>query len=84
MEYSHQTSLQKSEKYDKTFGTKITVGLKTIGGMMLWVMSGTFNTNVAVFWPQLSVIKTQKSLLISQKRDHQVILKRDPIPFNVL
>ncbi len=41
LEYSHQISPQKSEKYDLTFGTKITVGLEKIGGMMLWIMSGT-------------------------------------------
>ncbi len=42
LEYAHQISPQKSEKYDKTFGIKIRVGLKKIGGMMLWIMSGTF------------------------------------------
>ncbi len=39
LEYSHQILPQKSEKYDQTFGTKIRVSLKKIGGMMLWIMS---------------------------------------------
>ena len=43
--YSHQISAQKSEKYDKTFETKIRVGLKKFGGMMLWIMSGTFKVH---------------------------------------
>ncbi len=42
LEYSHQISSHKSEKYDLTFGTKITGGWKKFGGMMLWIMSGTF------------------------------------------
>ena len=32
LEYSHQISPQKSEKYDLTFDTKIRVGLEKIGG----------------------------------------------------
>ena len=51
MEYSHPISPCKSEKYDATFGTTITVCLKKIGGMMLWIMSGTFNPNPPrLFW----------------------------------
>ena len=45
MEYSHPISPCKSEKYDATFGTKITVCLKKIGGMMLWIMSSTFKND---------------------------------------
>ncbi len=41
LEYSHQISAQKSEKYDLTFGTKIRVSLKKkIEGMMLSIMPG--------------------------------------------
>ena len=58
LEYSHKISPQKSEKYDmKTFGIKITVSLKKIGGMMLWIMSGTFKfdlTNSAIDPPKSS------------------------------
>ena len=42
MEFSHPISPRTPEKYDSTFGTKITLCLKKIGGMMLWIMSSTF------------------------------------------
>ena len=44
MEFSHPISPRTSEKYDSTFGTKIAVCLTKIGGMMLWIMSGTFKS----------------------------------------
>ncbi len=42
IEFAHQISHIRSSKYDSTFGTKISICLKKVGGMRLWI--GTTST----------------------------------------
>ncbi len=83
MKYPHQISPQESEKYDKTFGTKIRVGLKKLGGgMMLWIMSGTFK----VLLQNSCALESGENISTNLRNDNyngrilNVILNQSPLP----
>ncbi len=42
-EFAHETSHTQPSKYDSNSGTKISIWLKKIGGMRLWIGTSTFN-----------------------------------------
>ena len=65
MEFSHPISPRTSEKYDSTFGTKITVCLKKFWGMMLWIMSGTFNMFLGPTMLQQCILYKVKHFIFS-------------------
>ncbi len=41
--FAHKIAHTKPSKYDSTFGTKISICLKKVGGMRLWIGTSTFN-----------------------------------------
>ncbi len=43
-DFAHTISHMKPSKYDSTFGTKISICLKKVVGMRLWIGTSTFNT----------------------------------------
>ena len=42
-DFAHKITHVKPSKYDSTFGTKIAICLKKVGGMRLWIGTSTFN-----------------------------------------
>ena len=43
-DFAHKISHIKPSKYDSSFGTKISICLKKVGGMRLWIVTSTFDT----------------------------------------
>ncbi len=50
-EFAHQISHTRPSKYDSTFGTNISICLKKVGGMRLWIGTSTFNS-----WNKISSV----------------------------
>ncbi len=49
-EFAHETSHTQLSKYDSTSGTKISICLKKIGGMRLWIGTSTFKSVLVIDW----------------------------------
>ncbi len=49
-EFAHETSHIQPSKYDSTSGTKISICLKKIEGMRLWIRTSTFKDVYLYYW----------------------------------